>query len=268
MTEFLDMPGGRLAYDLTGQGQLVVCVPGMGDIRATFRHLVPRLAQAGYRVATMDLRGHGESSTGWDAYTQTSIGADVIALIRHLGGPAVVLGHSFASGSAIAAAAQAPADVAGVVLVSTATGAPKLNPLLAQIFKLVVRSPALWTRYLRSLYPGTKPADFDAYLSALKATLRQPGRTAAFAAVTPMATPNPIDAMAQAPQVRCPALIVMGTQDNDVHDPKAEAEAVAATLAGPAEIVLVQAAGHYPHAQFPTQTGAAVLDFLTQTIRA
>ena len=57
MTEFLDMPGGRLAYDLTGQGPLVVCVPGMGDIRATFRHLVPRLAQAGYRVATMDLRG-------------------------------------------------------------------------------------------------------------------------------------------------------------------------------------------------------------------
>ena len=68
--------------------------------------------------------------------------------------------------------------------------------------------------------------------------------------------------------MRCPALIVMGTEDNDVHDPKAEAEAVAATLAGPAEIVLVQAAGHYPHAQFPTQTAAAVLDFLTQTIRA
>jgi pimeloyl-ACP methyl ester carboxylesterase len=83
-----------------------------------------------------------------------------------------------------------------------------------------------------------------------------------------MATPNPIDAMALAPRVRCPALIVMGTKDKDVHDPEAEAEAVAATLAGPAEIVMLQEAGHYLHAQFPTQTAAAVLDFLKETVRA
>lgn len=111
MTKFLSVTGGRIAYDVTGEGPLVVCVPGMGDLRAAFRLLAPRLAEAVYQVATMDMRGHGESSTGWGSYTQTSIGADVIALIRHLGGPAVVLGHSFASGSAIAAAADAPADV-------------------------------------------------------------------------------------------------------------------------------------------------------------
>lgn len=268
MTEFLDLPGGRIAYDATGEGPLLVCVPGMGDMRATFRLLTPRLADAGYRIATMDIRGHGESNTGWASYTQTSIGTDILALIRHLGGPAVVIGHSFASGSAIAAAAQSPAEVAGIVLLSTARGAPKLNPLLALIFKLVVRSPALWTRYIRSLYPGTKPADLDAYLTALRATLRQPGRTAAFAAVTPMATPNPIDAMTQAPRVRCPALIIMGTRDRDVADPKAEAEAVATTLGGPAEIVMIQDAGHYLHAQFPAQTAAAVRDFLEATIRA
>src|SRR5262245_5274488 len=268
MNEFLALPGGRIAYDVTGGGPLLVCVPGMGDMRANFRFLTPRLAEAGYRVATMDIRGHGESSTGWDSYTQTSIGSDILALIRHLGVPAIVIGHSFASGSAIAAAARAPADVAGIVLLSTATGAPKLNPLLAQIFKLVVRSPALWTRYLRTLYPGTKPADLDAYLAVLKATLSQPGRTAAFAAMTPMATPSPIDAMALASRVHCPALIVMGTKDKDVDDPKAEAEAVAVTLAGPAEIAMIQDAGHYPHAQFPTQTAAAVLAFLKPKVRA
>lgn len=268
MTEFLDTPGGRIAYDVTGKGPLVVCVPGMGDMRASFRLLTPQLTQAGYQVATMDIRGHGQSSTGWASHTQTSIGTDIIALIRHLGGPAVVIGHSFASGAAIAAAAQARADVAGLVLLSTATGAPNLNPLLAQLFKLVVRSPTLWARYLRSLYPGPKPADLDAYLTVLKATLRQPGRTAAFAAMTPMATPSPIDAMTQASRVQGPTLIVMGAKDKDVHDPKAEAEAVAATLAGPAEIVMIPDAGHYPHAQFPTQTAAAILDFTKETIRA
>jgi pimeloyl-ACP methyl ester carboxylesterase len=268
MTEFLNVPGGRIAYDVTGEGPLVVCVPGMGDIRATFRLLTPPLVEAGYRVATMDIRGHGESSTGWASYTQTSIGADILTLIHHLDGPAVVIGHSFTSGSAIAAAAHAPADLAGIVLLSTATGAPKLNPLLALLAKLVVRSPALWTMYLRSLYPGTKPADFDAYLTTLKATLRQPGRTAAFAAVTPMAKPYPIDAMALGPRVQCPALIVMGTKDKDVPDPKAEAEAVAAALGGPTEIVMLQDAGHYLHAQLPTQTAAAIRGFLEATIRA
>jgi pimeloyl-ACP methyl ester carboxylesterase len=200
VTEFLDLPGGRIAYDVTGEGPLLVCVPGMGDIRGAFRLLIPRLAEAGYRVA-----------------------------------------------------AESPAGVAGIVLLSTARGAPKLNPLQARIFKLVVRSPALWTRYVRSLYPGTKPADLDAYL---------------FLAVTPMAAPNPIDAMTQAPRVRCPALIIMGTRDRDVPDAKAEAEAVAATLGGPAEVVMVQDAGHYLHAQFPTQTAAAVRDFHETTIRA
>lgn len=179
----------------------------------------------------------------------------------------MAVGHSFASGAAIVAAAQAPADVAGIVLLSTATGAPKLNPLLTQLFKLVVRSPALWTRYLRTHYPGTKPTDLDTYLAALKATLRQLGRTTAFAAVTPTATPNPIDAMAQASHVRCPALIVMGAKDNDVADPKAEVEAVAATLGGPTQVVLPDA-DHYLHAQFPTQTAAAVRGFLKQTARA
>jgi pimeloyl-ACP methyl ester carboxylesterase len=69
MAEFLDVPGGQIAYDVTGQGPLVVCVPDMGDLRATFRHLIPQLTEAGYRVATMDLRGHVQSSTGWPSYT-------------------------------------------------------------------------------------------------------------------------------------------------------------------------------------------------------
>ena len=56
-TRFLDRGAGRIAYDVIGNGPLVVAVPGMGDLRSTFRHLVPALVDAGFRVATMDLRG-------------------------------------------------------------------------------------------------------------------------------------------------------------------------------------------------------------------
>ena len=62
-TLFLDHANGRIAYDVIGAGPLVICVPSMGDVRGEYRFLAPRLAQAGYRVVTMDVRGHGESST-------------------------------------------------------------------------------------------------------------------------------------------------------------------------------------------------------------
>ena len=51
-----------------GAGPLVVAVPGMGDLRSTYRHLAPALVDAGFRVATMDLRGHGDSDTTFNAY--------------------------------------------------------------------------------------------------------------------------------------------------------------------------------------------------------
>ncbi len=62
-TQYLDRGEGRIAYDVTGSGPLVVAVPGMGDLRSSYRHLAPALVDAGFRVATMDLRGHGDSDT-------------------------------------------------------------------------------------------------------------------------------------------------------------------------------------------------------------
>jgi pimeloyl-ACP methyl ester carboxylesterase len=109
MTEFLDIEGGRIAYDVTGEGPLIVLAHGIGDRRQVFRFLAPQLVQAGFRVAVPDMRGHGESSMGWESISRTDVAGDLIALIRHLGGgPAVIVGHSLAGGSATIAAATAP----------------------------------------------------------------------------------------------------------------------------------------------------------------
>jgi pimeloyl-ACP methyl ester carboxylesterase len=199
------------------------------------------------------------------ATAQASVGADIIVLIQHLGGPAVVIGHSFSAGSAVVAAAQAPTDVLGIVLIAPFASPPKLNPLLALLAKPVMRSPTLRAMYYRSLYPGTKPADFGGYLAALKANLRQPGRMAAAAT---MANPSDDSARASRSRARCPALIVTGSKDRDFPNPGGEAEAMAAVLAGPAEIALLQGAGHYPHVQLPAETGRPLLGFLEQTVHA
>jgi pimeloyl-ACP methyl ester carboxylesterase len=68
-TEYLELPGGRVAYEMAGPagGPLAVCVHGLGETRRTFRFLVPALAAAGYRVAAMDVRGYGESTAAWPA---------------------------------------------------------------------------------------------------------------------------------------------------------------------------------------------------------
>src|SRR3954454_6902598 len=90
-TQWIDRTEGRIAFDTVGVGPMVVCVPGMGELRSVYRRTVPALAAAGYRVATMDLRGHGDSDSTFSSFDDVAAGGDVLALIEHLGGPAVVI---------------------------------------------------------------------------------------------------------------------------------------------------------------------------------
>src|SRR4051794_38326815 len=113
MTEYLDIAGNTLAYDVTGQGPLVVLAHGIGDSRHSYRFLAPALVAAGYRVANVDIRGCGDSSVGWDGYSRTDIAGDLVALVRHLGGPAVIIGQSISGGAATIATATAPDLIIG-----------------------------------------------------------------------------------------------------------------------------------------------------------
>lgn len=264
-TKYLDVPGGRLAYDDTGgTGQLVVCVPGIGDVRALYRFLRPGLVEAGYRVVTLDLRGHGESTAGWPEYTVPAVGADILAVVGQVGaGPAVVVGESMAAAAGIWAAAEAPDQVAALLLTGPATRDAKLGPVLRMGAALVGRLRWAWLAYLASLYPTRKPADFGAYKKELSANLGQPGRMAALRGL--MAAPK-APARARIGEVRCPVLVVMGTKDADFEDPAAEARALAAELSG--EVALIEGSGHYPQAEFPAETIAAVLPFLATVAHA
>jgi pimeloyl-ACP methyl ester carboxylesterase len=274
-TKFLDVPGGRLAYDLTGpqHAPLVICTPGMGDTRKVYRFLAPRLAEAGYRVATLDLRGEGESSVGWDDYRSAAASADQLALLRHLGGPAVLLSNSYSAASSIVAAADAPDLVAGLAMTGPWARSPQPPPGIRGLTMrvataLVGRIAAAWTAYYRSLYKGAKPADLRQYTKDLATNLRQAGR---LAALRGMLAGGHDTAAARLPEVRCPALVVMGTADPDFPDPPAEAHWIEQQLAASGNDVVVElldGCGHYPIAEAPEPTGKAVLAFLDRTHRA
>ena len=277
MTEFVDVPGGRIAYDESGSGPLVVLSHGIGDRRQVYRFLAPKLAHAGYRVANADLRGHGESTMGWTSITRTDVAGDLLALIRHFGGPAIIVGHSISGGAATIAAAKEPELVSGIVEINPFTKTQKISPGgLMRIRRYrrgvtrlagtqIFRSLRLWMRYLDVAYP-TKPADYADYMAALAAKLREPGRMAEFMKT---GKSTPADAGAQLPDVRCPALVVMGTLDPDFADPRAEGDAIVAAMpAGLGRVATVEGAGHYPHAQCPDEVAALVIPFLKEHARA
>ena len=61
-------------------------------------------------------------------------------------------------------------------------------------------------------------------------------------------------------QVKAPVLVVMGSKDPDFGDPAAEANLVATRLHG--QVIMVDGAGHYPHAEMPEKVGPAIIKFL------
>jgi pimeloyl-ACP methyl ester carboxylesterase len=284
MTEYLDIPGGTIAYDAIGQGPLVVLSHGIGDRRQAFRFLAPKLAQAGYRVVSADLRGHGESSMNWTsvtgkaAITRTDVAGDLVALIRGLGGgPAVIVGHSISGGAATIAAATAPDVVSGIVEINPFTLKQKLDVgamlrisryrrgILRLLGTQLLRSVGLWMRYLDVAYPS-KPADYVEYMQALRTKLSEPGRMAEFMKT---GKSTPADAEAQLGNVSRPALVIMGSLDPDFPDPRAEAEAVVAAMpGGRGTSAMVSGAGHYPHAQSPDEVAALVIPFLKEHVVA
>jgi len=256
----LDRPGGSVAYDVSGSGPLVVCVPGMGDLRTVYRYLRADLVAAGYRVAVMDLRGHGASSVGFDQYDDVATAGDVAALIAHLGGPAVVVGNSMAAGSAVIVAAEQPELVSRLVLVGPFVRNPAISGVTQAMFRVLMAplwASAAWTAYLPKLYAGRRPADFDEHRAAIKAALGRPGYAKAFS-LTTRTTHAPAESALDG--VRSPALVVMGELDPDFKDPGAEAAWIGEQLHG--EVVVVPECGHYPQAQQPEAVSAAVIAFL------
>ena len=259
-TSYLTRPEGRIGYDVAGGGALVVLVPGMGDLRAAYRFLAPALRRAGYRVACTDLRGHGDSDATFSSYGDAETAGDIGALIEELGGPAVIVGNSMAAGSAVIAAAQRPELVSGLVLL----GPFVRNPTAGAVQRVLLRvamaplwAAISWKSYLPKLYAGRRPADFAEYRDQVVASLHKPGHSRAFSLTT---RTSHAAAEARLTDVKAPVLVVMGEQDPDFPDPRAEADWIATALSG--EVVMVPEAGHYPQSQRPDVTTSAVQRFV------
>ncbi|MEV0384119.1 alpha/beta hydrolase [Nonomuraea sp. NPDC050643] len=90
--------GVEFAYLTVGEGPLALCLHGFPDTAHTWRHLMPALAERGYRAVAPFTRGYAPTEVPADgAYEDAALVADVRALHEELGGgdDAVIIGHDW-----------------------------------------------------------------------------------------------------------------------------------------------------------------------------
>lgn len=264
---YLARPAGRLSYTLDGSGPLVIAVPGMGDLRSVYRELAGPIVDSGYRLAVLDLRGHGDSDTTFTEHGDVETAGDILALIAELGQPAVVVGNSMSGSAAVWAAAERPEAVAGLVLFSPFLREPAkgraAQALIRGLFRALFAKPwgaALWASYYATLNKGARAPWLRQHRTDIRESLRQPGRLRSLRQLAVQLDHSAVERRLS--EVHTRALVLIGEHDPDFRSPAAEARWVADAINAEAE--LVPDAGHYPQAQRPDIVVRRVLAFLAR----
>jgi pimeloyl-ACP methyl ester carboxylesterase len=273
----LTRPDGQLAYDVRGDGPVVICSPGAGDLRSGFTAYANRLALEGYRVVTADLRGHGGSSLGWSSYTGQQVADDLLSLADQLSAGPVILacGGSTASAAVLVAAVR-PERVSALVLFNPeiiSAPASRGRAMLERLAGWPRVGRLLWSRHWRQLHVR-RPADLTARGRELTAILAQPGRYEAVrvmqsSSAAQIQGPEQSTAPAAAllPLVSCPVLVMMGEDDPDAAEPGLQAQTIVENLGGPARVLLVPDVGHFPPAEVPEVAASQTSAFLRSHVR-
>ena len=160
--QHIETNGIRLRVALAGAGPLVMLIHGFPESWYSWRHQIPALADAGYRVAAPDVRGYGGSDKplAIDAYSLKTISADIGGLITALGAErAIVVGHDWGAPIAYCTALFHPEQVravAGLSVPAVGRGPVPSIQMLREIYK---------DRFFYQLYfqePGVAETELEA----------------------------------------------------------------------------------------------------------
>lgn len=127
---FTGLGGLQLAADIWGDRRHppVILMHGGGQTRWSWGASAQSLAAHGFRVISLDLRGHGDSDWAPDGdYSFEGFAGDLRAVMKDVGGRPLIVGASLGGLTALLTCGEPPyADVAGLVLVDIA---PKMSSL-------------------------------------------------------------------------------------------------------------------------------------------
>ena len=277
--------GVDFSYLECGSGPLALCLHGFPDSAHSWRHLLPALAEAGYRAVAPFTRGYAPTSVPADGLFQTgALSADANALHQALGGDgnAVLVGHDWGAPSVYGAAGSAPERWSKVVGMAVPPGGA-MNMAFVTNQAQLKRSwymfffqhpladmvvPANDLAFIDMLWRDWSPGHDDPQdVENVKQCLRNPeNMTAAlgyYRATLGAGKRHPdYDAIqvAGAGELPQPTLYLHGRNDGCIGAEVAES---ARAMAPWARVEIVEDAGHFLQLEQPKVVNRLVVDFLT-----
>lgn len=285
MARFVTANGLRFAHRVVGEtGPLALLAHGFPDTPATWRHLAPRLAGAGFRAVTPWMRGYPPTEIPGDGqYDGDTLAGDLNRLHDVLGGDddAVLVGHDWGAHAAYGAAHAAPDRWRRVVTLAVPPEAA-LDGVLTSRRQLrrawymaaaqlpwermsperaMARIERLWTDWS----PGYTPTAED--LEPLRAAMHTPGGLAAmlgyYRAQRGRVLRGGIGGPG-APVPHQPTLYLHGADDGCLmpgwSDPAAE---VLRAANATSRVEVLDGVGHFLHLEDPERVGARIEDWVT-----
>jgi pimeloyl-ACP methyl ester carboxylesterase len=265
-------------------GPLALCLHGFPDTAHTWRHLLPRLAGAGFHAVAPFLRGYAPTQLPEDGrYDTGTLAVDACQLHDALGGgvDAVLIGHDWGALAAYGAAAFQPDRWRRVVTAavappgSMADGFFRFDQLRRSwyvfLFQTALAEHAVSLdgyAFIDRLWADWSPGfDGSSDAARVKEALAAPERLSAaigyYRAMFAGPPEDPTAAEAQAAAGRIapqPTLYLHGTDDGcmgiDTIGP------VTQFLAPGSELTVVERAGHFLHLERPDLVGDRIIEFV------
>lgn len=277
--------GLRVAHRVMGgDGPLALLLHGFPDTPATWRHLGPQLAAAGFRVVAPWLRGYAPTSIPADGrYDGDTLAADANRLHDVLGGDrdAVLVGHDWGAHAAYIAAHAAPERWRRVVTLAVPPE-PALDGILTSRRQLrrswyIVAAQVPWERLaperamarIERLWtdwsPGYRPTRED--LDPLRATMQVPGGLAAMLGpyrAQRRRLRQGVTPLQGGPVPTQPTLYLHGADDGCMGvEWCAPADGVLRTANPGSRVDVVEDVGHFLHLEDPAGVGQRIERWLT-----
>jgi pimeloyl-ACP methyl ester carboxylesterase len=275
----------ELGYLEAGEGPLALCLHGFPDSAWTWRHLLPALADAGFRAVAPFLRGYAPSAVPADGRYQTAaLALDACGLHDALGadGDAVIIGHDWGAMATYIAANHEPERWRRVVTMAVPPAGAVAGGFLtyAQLKRswymfffqhalsdMVVGMGDL--AFIDGLWADWSPGyEADEDLVHVKDSLRDPANLAAAlgyyrATLGNVGVDPALDAVqAKGGEVTAqPTLYLHGRTDGCMGIEVAEAARAFLTSDG-SRMEVVDGAGHFLQLERPDQVNRLVLDFV------
>ena len=268
----IEVDGVAIEFDVTGppDGRALVLLHGFPDSGRVWRHQVPALAEAGFRVIVPDLRGFGRSDkpAGVDPYNLLFLAGDVLAVLDSLGvGRAHLVGHDWGAGLSWGLGSLAADRVDHLVALSVghpaAFRAAGLPQLVRSWYMLLFQFPDVAERWLSgdgwaNLRQWSGHPDADQVVADLERNgSLTPGLNWYRANLPPRTW---VDPPLELPPVQAPVMGVWSSEDFALTEEQMTGSGP--FCAGDFRYERLDGVGHWLQLEAPDRLNALLLDFL------